>query len=204
MEKYLEDVIHFLDNGNFDKVKSIIKEAEHNLDDHESLCFLSSCNALIYSYLKKDKKDEYYEIFYNNCKNLKNNDFCHKMINSYLDKCSLCINCNNEDILSAMSYINDNLDKDLSLDNVANQIHLSKNYFGNLFKKTTGMRFTQYVNEKRIEKSKALLLNTKWPLDIIAQKCGYNSQSHFSTTFLNIVGTSPGSYRTSNIKKQCG
>lgn len=101
----------------------------------------------------------------------------------------------NDYINSALDYIKENLDQDLSLDLVASQVHLNKNYFSNLFKKTTGLCFCKYVNHLRIQRAKDLLQNTSYPLDYIAQKCGYKSQSHFGTTFSSYQGTSPGVYR---------
>lgn len=105
----------------------------------------------------------------------------------------------NRSIEMALKYIDDNLDKDLCLDRVADQVHLSKNYFSNLFKDEIGISYCKYVNMKRIDYAKKLLLNYDYSIDYIGYACGYKSTSHFSTTFSSIVGISPSQYRKNHL-----
>jgi AraC-like DNA-binding protein len=65
-----------------------------------------------------------------------------------------------------------------------------------LFKKATGLGFTNYVSRLRIEKAKNLLLNPNLRVSEIAFEIGFQSLSHFNRVFKRIIGYSPGKYRS--------
>ena len=102
---------------------------------------------------------------------------------------------NNEIIKNALTYIHTNIEKKISLEKVAAHIHISSNYLCYLFKENTGFKFCEYVNICRINAAKDFLDNSSSTLEIVSFNCGFNSQSHFSTTFKKYVGTSPNEYR---------
>ena len=95
----------------------------------------------------------------------------------------------------AMKYIEHNFNNPLTLEEVAEQVHLSPNYFCNLFKKISGTTFLKYLNIQRIENAKAMLVNTNKSILDIAFECGFGSFSAFSRTFRSICNTSPKEYR---------
>lgn len=102
---------------------------------------------------------------------------------------------NNEIIKNALTYIHANIEKKISLEKVAAHIHISSSYLCYLFKENTGFKFCEYINICRINAAKDFLDNSSSLLEIVSFKCGFNSQSHFSTTFKKYVGTSPNEYR---------
>lgn len=102
---------------------------------------------------------------------------------------------NNEIIKNALTYIHTNIENKISLEKVASHIHISSNYLCYLFKENTGFKFCEYINIYRTTVAKDFLDNSSSPLEIVSFKCGFNSQSHFSTTFKKYVGTSPNEYR---------
>lgn len=102
---------------------------------------------------------------------------------------------NNPIIHDALDYIKENLDKELSLEEVASAIHVSKSHLSNLFTKCIGNSFSHHVNKLRIEKAKELLANTKLSLMDITVECGFNSQSYFSRVFSGFEGMTPYQYR---------
>jgi YesN/AraC family two-component response regulator len=104
----------------------------------------------------------------------------------------------NEIIKQAVLYINSNLEKKLTLEKVAAHIHISTNYLCYLFKENTGYKFCEYINICRTNLAKELLNTTSTSLEILSSKCGFNSQSHFCTTFKKYVGVSPNKF-----KKRC-
>lgn len=106
----------------------------------------------------------------------------------------------NEIIKKALTYIHSNIEKKITLDKVAAHIHISSNYLCYLFKENTGFRFCEYINICRINAAKEFLVNSSNALDIISFQCGFNSQSHFSTTFKKYVGISPNEYKKSIAK----
>ena len=95
----------------------------------------------------------------------------------------------------AKQYIMENLDEPLKLDEVAAQVRVSPFYFCKLFKSTTGMTFTEFVNRQRIERAKRRLLDPAERITEIAYDLGYQSLSQFNRSFLRIVGESPTQFR---------
>lgn len=98
-------------------------------------------------------------------------------------------------IFQAIQYINKNYAEKVSLDEVAGAVYLSPAYFSKIFKEEMKCNFNTYLNQIRIEKSKNLLLNSKFSLVEIAGMVGYEDQSYFTKVFKKIAGLSPGKYR---------
>lgn len=103
-------------------------------------------------------------------------------------------------INEALIYINNNLDGELTLQKVADEIHVSKNYLSFLFSKHVGYSFSEYVKIKKIDRAKDLLKNTSLSLLDIALECGFNSQSYFCYVFKGLENMSPKQYRIEHIK----
>ncbi len=95
----------------------------------------------------------------------------------------------------AISYINANFDKDISLEDVAKP--LSKEYFCILFKKETGFGFNEYLNQVRIFNAMQLLKNPDIDIITVAHNCGFNDSSYFAVIFKKITGTTPKKYQKS-------
>jgi YesN/AraC family two-component response regulator len=99
-------------------------------------------------------------------------------------------------IARAKQYIQEHQTEELSLGQVASAIHTSPFYFCKLFKKVTGIHFTDYVSRTRIERAKNLLLNPNLRISEIAYEVGFQSLTHFNRVFKRIVGQSPTEFRT--------
>jgi AraC-like DNA-binding protein len=95
----------------------------------------------------------------------------------------------------AKEFIRQNQTEDLSLTKVAKAVNTSSFYFCKLFKKSTGLNFTDYVSRVRIEKAKNLLLNPNLRISEIAYEIGFQSLTHFNRVFKKIIGQSPTEYR---------
>lgn len=98
-------------------------------------------------------------------------------------------------IAKAKKFIEEHHTEDLSLGQVAAAVHTSIFYFCKLFKKITGINFTEYVSRVRTEKAKNLLLNPNLRISEIAYEVGFQSLTHFNRVFKNVVGESPTEYR---------
>lgn len=96
---------------------------------------------------------------------------------------------------NAISYIEKNSTKDLKLKEIADMIHLNPQYFSRLFKKETGLTFTEYVTKLRISEAKRLLLNTEMPIYRIASEIGFSDAAYFSKVFLKYENQSPFTYK---------
>lgn len=98
-------------------------------------------------------------------------------------------------ITRAKEYILEHQAEDLSLGQVAKAVNTSTFYFCKMFKKVTGINFTDYLSRVRIEKSKNLLLNPNLRISEIAFEVGFQSLTHFNRVFKKILGQSPTQYR---------
>jgi AraC-like DNA-binding protein len=99
-------------------------------------------------------------------------------------------------ITRAKDYIRQNQAEELSLGMVARAVNTSTFYFCKLFKKATGLNFTDYVSRVRIEKARNLLLNPNLRISEIAYEVGFQSLTHFNRVFKRISGESPSEYRS--------
>ncbi len=98
-------------------------------------------------------------------------------------------------IYQTIQYINKNYAEKVTLDEVASSVYLSPAYFSKIFKEEMKCNFNTYLNQVRINKSKNLLINSKFSLVEIAGMVGYEDQSYFTKVFKKMTGLSPGKYR---------
>ncbi|MCC5639539.1 AraC family transcriptional regulator [Nostoc sp. CHAB 5844] len=95
----------------------------------------------------------------------------------------------------AISYIQDNLERDLTLVEIAAVVGMSMYHFSRLFKQSTGLAPHQYVMNSRISKAKKLLTGTEKTIEQISEQVGFQSQSHFTNVFRKFMGITPKAYR---------
>lgn len=95
----------------------------------------------------------------------------------------------------AQRFIQDNYTKDLSLEEVAESVHLNPHYFSKIFKQQVGTTFIEYVTALRIEKAKALMATGKLSLKEVCFEVGYNDPNYFSRVFKKVTGVPPSDYR---------
>jgi AraC-like DNA-binding protein len=98
-------------------------------------------------------------------------------------------------ITRAKEFIQEHQTENLRLGHVAKACNTSTFYFCKMFKKVTGINFTDYLSRVRIEKSKNLLLNPNLRVSEIAFEVGFQSLTHFNRVFKKILGQSPTEYR---------
>ena len=103
-------------------------------------------------------------------------------------------------IKKAIEIINDTFTRDISLDDVADKIGVSKYYLSHEFNKYVGYSFVSYINCIRCNKAQELLLETSLPITEISTLCGFRSTSYFAKIFKRLVGILPRSYRIAGLK----
>ena len=94
-----------------------------------------------------------------------------------------------------MEYIDRYFYQELTLAGVAETVHMHPNYFGNLFKKKTGVSYLTYLTNVRMEKAKELLDNPNLKVYEVCQIVGYYSPKHFSKVFKKHTDMTPNEYR---------
>jgi len=102
-------------------------------------------------------------------------------------------------IKKTLDYIQSNLDTQLCLASLAKAAGFSPTYFHKIFHDTTGVTLNRYITILRIETAKNLLVRTSIPIYKIAQDCGFENISYFSSLFKKHQGISPAEFR----KRHC-
>ncbi len=93
------------------------------------------------------------------------------------------------EICSAIKYIEKNLtNSNLRLTNAANHVHLSKNYFGRLFRDELGVSFFEFVLSKRVSLAQELYRTTNLKVYQIANEVGYSDWRYFCKTYKKYTG----------------
>ncbi len=97
----------------------------------------------------------------------------------------------------AISYIEENYDQHLQVDQIAKTVGMSRSHFSRLFKRQTGFSPQDYIVAYRLEKAAQLLADTTLTQKEVAGKLGYPDVSTFSRMFKRKYGVPPGKYRQS-------
>lgn len=102
-------------------------------------------------------------------------------------------------IFHIIQFIDQNLDKSLSVKLLAKEACLSPDYFSRLFFRITKSRPIEFIQRKRIEKAQLLLATTNDSLENISDQTGLNNASYLTRLFKRFTGKSPGKYRNSRF-----
>ncbi|SET30400.1 helix-turn-helix domain-containing protein [[Clostridium] polysaccharolyticum] len=103
-------------------------------------------------------------------------------------------------ILSCKTYIDNNLEKHFTLDDLAAQCGLSKNFFSKTFKEIMGMTPFEYIIENRMLLARKLILTTNISIDQIVNLCGFDDRTYFYRMFKKRFHEAPSVYRKNFIE----
>lgn len=104
-------------------------------------------------------------------------------------------NNQSEEILKAVAYIKKNIEKNISVEDLADHVYLSVSHFKNKFKTEMGTSPADFVQRQKIDKSEALLREGSLNITEIAYSLGYPSSQHFSSVFKKYTGKSPSQFK---------
>lgn len=107
---------------------------------------------------------------------------------------------NETDIEKARIFINENLDKQISLDEIASKANLSVYYFTRCFKKEYGYTPHEYLIRSRLNTACFYLVSSDIQVKEIAYRCGFTNESNFCTCFKKNLNLTPAEYRESHKK----
>lgn len=100
-----------------------------------------------------------------------------------------------EAVRNAKAFIHQHLAEPMSLEAVAKAVNVSPFHFCKLFKRATGLTFTDFVNRARVEKAKRMLMKPAARITEVAYDVGFQSLSHFNRSFRRIASESPTEFR---------
>lgn len=104
-------------------------------------------------------------------------------------------------ITNSIKYIKKNYERNISLEEVANYVEISKSYLSLLFKQETGINFSHFLTNYRVEQSKKYILETSFKIYEIAEKVGFDNPYYFSRVFKDKVGMSCKEFKNENYPK---
>ncbi|MDG0810783.1 helix-turn-helix domain-containing protein [Cohnella rhizosphaerae] len=99
-------------------------------------------------------------------------------------------------IYKSLEYLKSCLARNVTVSECASQAHLSVSYYSSLFKRVTGLTFTQYLTGEKMNRAKQLILSGK-PVQDVAAEVGYEERRYFSETFKRVTGMTPSEFRDS-------
>ena len=99
-------------------------------------------------------------------------------------------------------YIEQNLDKELRLAELAGLVCMSPFHFARLFKRSTGEPPHRFVIQQRIARASAFLAQPEPSIAEISRRVGFRTPSHFTTVFRRVSGVTPSGYRTEHVREE--
>ncbi len=94
-----------------------------------------------------------------------------------------------------LEYIDEHLEEELTINQLANHLSMSPYYFANMFKQSVGIPPHQYITQSRIAQAKCLLKQRHLSIVDIAHQVGFQNQSHFTKVFRKYTGVTPRVYQ---------
>jgi len=93
-----------------------------------------------------------------------------------------------------MSWIEKHYGEPFRLEELADELHMSKSYLSRLFRQETGSSITGYLTARRIQQACHLLQSTNKSVEVIGEQVGLTNASYFINLFKRIMGVSPHQY----------
>lgn len=177
---------------------------EHLQIQHMHRLMVQAQSVIEETYGTSEEIREGFQKFYQNLNQIsaaKLVDVCYTLLSKVIKERRKCIQNQETEYFSdymsiAIGYIEENLgNEELSVVLVANQIFLNPVYFGRVFKHTHQIPFKQYVQKKRIELAKRLILDGSESITAIGEKVGMPNTSYFSQVFKQYTGKLPSEYK---------
>jgi AraC family transcriptional regulator len=97
-------------------------------------------------------------------------------------------------------YVAVHLGENISLDDLAGSVALSRFHFARMFRQSVGISPHEFVLQQRLARARALLSRTNAPLLDVAASCGFADQSHMNRVFRKRTGLTPGQFRASGAR----
>jgi ligand-binding sensor protein/AraC-like DNA-binding protein len=170
--------------------KNMGKNISNTMNDKAIRESYEKLQKFSYSELNSIANIVYYTSFYI-VENIKSKKWHNHKIDNNLENIELSIS----PVGPAITYIKNNLNKNISLDTAASLCSLSVSHFSKVFKKEVGKNFKEYLNGKRIEKAKYLLKSTNNTIYNIGYSLGIEDTSYFTKMFKKYVKVTPKKYR---------
>ena len=177
--------------------------AEEKLDKTALRYFYQDFMQMIYGYLDEKNKSpgdmfktaEDIDIYGNGTRSVQN---MRELIHFTLAQVEETAEQEDPQVLiqKIVDYIQDNLEEDLRRGDIAEHVHLNRDYLSRLFSKEMGMPLKEYITLQKMKAAQSMLRTTNFPIGFIGAKMGYCNSSHFSHTYKRVMGRTPQEERS--------
>ncbi|MEG2776533.1 MAG: response regulator [Cellulosilyticaceae bacterium] len=103
-----------------------------------------------------------------------------------------------KEVVEIIEYINQNVDKKITLSSLSEEVNMNESYISRLFKNETGTNIVNYINMIKMEKAKELLRQPDMIVKDVANALGFEEQSYFNRMFKKYFGLNPKEYKKIN------
>lgn len=148
-----------------------------------------------YTYTFDSRKDYLVEIMSSEDVGVIKNWFMEKMKRAVSNMSTGGKNHTHYQVKKALDFIEENYQKDISLDEISEKLNISSYYFSKLFKEQQGEGFVEYLTRRRIDKAKEMLLDPEKSIKEVGIACGYGDPNYFSRIFKKSTGMTPSEYK---------
>ncbi len=104
-------------------------------------------------------------------------------------------------VRQAIQYIYKNLNRQLSIEEIANHVNKSPSYFAHKFKEDRGVSVLKYINNARVDKARILLKDTALSINQIAKEVGFKNKDQLNYQFQAIINCTPSEYKKKIVYK---
>ncbi|GAE32962.1 AraC family transcriptional regulator [Alkalihalobacillus hemicellulosilyticus] len=124
----------------------------------------------------------------------------YPLCKQYLRKAPLINSQKENHVQRVISFVEEHYMEHLELEQIEEELHVSKYYLANLFKEVTGITIFNYVKQRRVNQAKIqLMLEKNISVTELAYQLGFKYPSHFSKVFKHLTGVTPEQYRKSML-----
>ena len=124
-----------------------------------------------------------------------------KMIDLIFDESSTIFGGPDDKMKKTLNYIERNIKKSITLQDVAEHINVSTYYLSRMFKQELNVNYITYLTTRKMEIAKEMLANTNEPVINVAMELSYNDANYFSKVFKKNIGLTPVEYREQHVRR---
>ncbi|WP_286841777.1 MULTISPECIES: helix-turn-helix transcriptional regulator [Sphingobacterium] len=124
-----------------------------------------------------------------------NQAIIHLLMSRFLSEATNKIPQVEKRLLRVLDYIDENIHHPISIEQLANQIFISKDHLIRLFKKHINTTPVNYINQKKIEKAQLMMLVEEDNIQQLCFRLGFENISYFNRLFKKLTGETPMSYK---------
>ena len=117
------------------------------------------------------------------------------LFSRFLEQATARVWTRDERMTKVLAHVHSHLDKDISVETLAEMACVTKPYLIRVFRREFGMPPLQYINKKKMERAQLLLITEDWTVKEVAWHLGFSDHSYFIRLFKKLTGTTPKDYR---------